>query len=289
VAAASGGNHGAAVAYAARRLGHPATIFVPSIASPAKLAVIRDQMADVTVAGERYADALALCEAHQAATGAISIHAYDAAATIAGQGTVAAEWEEDTGGIDTILVAVGGGGLISGIAAWFGGRVKVVGVEPEEASALHAALVAGEPVDVSVDGVAADSLGAKRTGALNLAKRRHTSPRWFSSPTRRSWMRCALSGRRPASRPSRAALRLTRPSCRARTLQRPVSASGCSSAAPTSIRRSSRRSRADRADYALRLTIRHGARRAACVRPVNCPAAGCVIKVRRPTRRELKS
>lgn len=169
VAAASGGNHGAAVAFAARRLGHPAAIFVPSIASAAKLAVIRDQMADVTVDGARYADALANCEAHQAATGAISIHAYDAAETIAGQGTVAAEWEADTGGIDTVLVAVGGGGLIAGIAAWFEGRVKVVGVEPETACALHAALAAGHPVDVPVDGVAADSLGAKRTGARNLA------------------------------------------------------------------------------------------------------------------------
>jgi len=169
VAAASGGNHGAAVAYAARRLGHPATIFVPEIASPAKLAVIADQMADVVVSGERYADALALCEAHQAKTGAISVHAYDAPATIAGQGTVAAEWEADTGGIDTVLVAVGGGGLVAGIAAWFEGRVKVVGVEPEGSRALHAALEAGEAVDVPVGGIAADSLGARRTGALNLA------------------------------------------------------------------------------------------------------------------------
>lgn len=169
VAAASGGNHGAAVAYAARRLGHPATIFVPEIASRAKLAVIRDQQADVVVAGERYADALPNCEDFRAATGAISVHAYDAAATVAGQGTVAAEWEADTGGIDTVLVAVGGGGLIAGIAAWFEGRVKVVGVEPEGSRALQAALAAGEPVDVPVESIAADSLGAKRTGELNLA------------------------------------------------------------------------------------------------------------------------
>jgi threonine dehydratase len=169
VAAASGGNHGAAVAFAANRLGYPSNIFVPSIASPAKLAVIRDAMADVTVAGELYADALANAEAFMAETGAISVHAYDAPATIAGQGTVAREWDADTGGIDTVLVAVGGGGLIAGIAAWFAGRVKVVGVEPETACALHAALAAGAPVDVTVEGVAADSLGARRTGERNLS------------------------------------------------------------------------------------------------------------------------
>lgn len=176
VTAASGGNHGAAVALAANRLGLPARIFVPSIASPAKLAVIRDAMADVTVAGDRYAEALEACLAYQAETGAISIHAYDAEGTIAGQGTVAKEWEEDTGGIDTVLVAVGGGGLIAGIAAWFEGRVKVVGVEPEGACALHTALAVGEPVDVGVEGIAADSLGARRTGWLNFAiARRHVA------------------------------------------------------------------------------------------------------------------
>ena len=169
VAAASGGNHGAAVAYAANRLGHPSTVFVPSLANPTKLGVIRDALADVFIAGERYADALARCSAFCAETGAMDIHAYEAAATIAGQGTVAAEWEADTGGIDTVLVAVGGGGLIAGIAAWFEGRVKVVGVEPEGSRCLHAALEAGSPVDVDIESVAADSLGARRTGTLNLA------------------------------------------------------------------------------------------------------------------------
>lgn len=169
VAAASGGNHGAAVAYAARRLGHRAAIFVPAIASPAKLAVIRAAGAEVTVAGARYADALERCEAYQAETGAVSVHAYDAAATIAGQGTVAAEWEDQSDGLDTVLVAVGGGGLIAGVAAWFEGRVKVVGVEPEGSCCLSEALAAGAPVDVDVDSIAADSLGARRTGALNLA------------------------------------------------------------------------------------------------------------------------
>lgn len=169
VAAASGGNHGAAVAHAAHRLGRPAAVFVPSIASPTKLTVIREAGADVHVGGAFYADALAACEAYRETTGAIGIHAYDAPATIAGQGTVAAEWEADTAGLDTVLVAVGGGGLIAGIAAWFEGRVKVVGVEPEGSACLSAALAAGSPVDVDVASVAADSLGARCTGALNLA------------------------------------------------------------------------------------------------------------------------
>lgn len=167
VAAASGGNHGAAVAYAAARLGHRARIFVPTIASAPKVRKIRAAGAEVVVEGERYADALALCEAYQAETGAIGVHAYDAALTIAGQGTVAREWAEQAGDLDTLLVAVGGGGLIAGIAAWHAGTAtRVVGVEPEGASALHAALAAGEPVDVSVESVAADSLGAKRCGVL---------------------------------------------------------------------------------------------------------------------------
>lgn len=167
LAAASGGNHGAAVATAAARLGAKATIFVPSIASAAKVDVIRRTGAEVVVGGERYADALAACERFQDETGAMSIHAYDADETIAGQGTVAAEWEGQSRGLDTVLVAVGGGGLISGIAAWFDGRVKVVGVEPEGSCALHAALDAGKPVDVSVDSIAADSLGARSVGARN--------------------------------------------------------------------------------------------------------------------------
>lgn len=174
VAAASGGNHGAAVAYAARRLGVPARIFVPEIAAPVKIEKIRAYGADLHIGGQTYVDALALCEAYIAATGALGLHAYDSEATIAGQGTVGLEWERDleTLGapkLDTVLVAVGGGGLVSGIAAWFAGRVKVVGVEPEGSRALHAALAAGEPVDVAVQSIAADSLGARRVGALNFA------------------------------------------------------------------------------------------------------------------------
>ncbi|WP_043539572.1 threonine/serine dehydratase [Salinarimonas rosea] len=167
VAAASGGNHGAAVAYAARELGHAATIFVPEISPRAKVDVVRRMGADVRIGGPRYADALFSCGMHIAATGALSIHAYDAEATIAGQGTVALEWEEDAaGGLDTVLVAVGGGGLVAGIGAWFGGRVKVVGVEPNGSCALFAALEAGEPVDVEVNSIAADSLGARSAGRI---------------------------------------------------------------------------------------------------------------------------
>ncbi len=165
VCAASGGNHGIAVAHAATSLGIPARIFVPEISSPAKIARIRETGADLVVGGARYSDALAACEAHAAATGALSVHAYDAWPNMAGQGTVGIEWEEDAGGLDTVLVAVGGGGLISGIARWFDQRVKVVGVEPEGSCALHAALAAGGPVDVEVQSIAADSLGARNVFA----------------------------------------------------------------------------------------------------------------------------
>ncbi|MGL4324905.1 MAG: threonine/serine dehydratase [Beijerinckiaceae bacterium] len=170
VAAASGGNHGAAVAYAAKRLGLPARIFVPEISSPAKIAAIRHFGAEVVVGGARYNDALAACEAYVAHSGALSVHAYDALETVTGQGTLAHEWHEQLAamgdGIDTVLVATGGGGLVSGIAAYWHGKVKVVAVEPEGSCALHAALQAGGPVDVAVESVAADSLGARNVGAL---------------------------------------------------------------------------------------------------------------------------
>lgn len=166
VAAASGGNHGAAVAYAASRLGVRARIFVPEISSPAKVAVIRSHGAEVVIGGARYADAQAACDLYVAESGALRVHPFDADTTIAGQGTIGLEWEQDASSLDTVLVAVGGGGLISGIASWWKGRVKVVGVEPEGSRALHAALEAGRPVDVEVDSVAADSLGARNTGEL---------------------------------------------------------------------------------------------------------------------------
>ena len=144
-ATASGGNHGAAVAYAAGRLGIRARVFVPEIAAPVKIAKIKAFGADVHVEGATYYEALALCDAYVAESGALAVHAYDFAATIAGQGTVGREWEQDLARLgapplDTVLVAVGGGGLIAGIAAWFARRVKVVGVEPEGSRALHAAL-----------------------------------------------------------------------------------------------------------------------------------------------------
>ncbi len=165
VAAASGGNHGLAVALAARTVGVRATIFVPEIASPAKIAGIRAAGADIRIGGARYNDALAACTAFIAETGALSVHAFDADTTIAGQGTVAREWDAQCGApLDTVLVAVGGGGLIAGMAAWWQGRVKVVGVEPEGSCALHAAITAGETVDVDVNSVAADSLGARNVG-----------------------------------------------------------------------------------------------------------------------------
>jgi threonine dehydratase len=166
VAAASGGNHGAAVAFAARELDIPATIFVPEISSPAKIAVIRAHGAEVVIGGARYADAQEACDRFIAQTGALRVHPFAAESTIAGQGTVALEWEEDGPALDTVLVAVGGGGLISGIASWWKGRVRVVGVEPEGSRALHAALEAGGPVDVDVASIAADSLGARNVGSL---------------------------------------------------------------------------------------------------------------------------
>lgn len=164
IVAASGGNHGAAVAYAAERLGHHAKIFVPETASTAKINLIKRLGAEIHVEGDRYADAAAMCDAYQVATGAMQIHAYDSATTIAGQGTLGLEWEQQALGLDAIVVAVGGGGLIAGLSAWFEDRITIIGVEPEGARALHAARAAGTPVDVEIDSVAADSLGARRVG-----------------------------------------------------------------------------------------------------------------------------
>ncbi len=166
VVAASGGNHGAAVAFAAMRLGVPAAIFVPGITSAAKVDRIRGYGAELFAVGERYAEALAASEAHAARTGALQVHAYDQPETLLGQGTVALELERDAPDIDTLLVAVGGGGLIGGIAAWYGGRVRVVGVEPEAAPTLHMALAAGRPVEAPAGGIAADSLAPKMVGSL---------------------------------------------------------------------------------------------------------------------------
>jgi threonine dehydratase len=166
VVAASGGNHGVAVAYASMKTRHPATIFVPSVASPAKLEQIRALGARLEIAGELYNDALIASEAYVAKSGAAAIHAYDQPETLQGQGTVAMEFQEQAPGLDAVLVAVGGGGLIGGMAAWFAGRVPVIGVEPEAAPTLTRALEAGEPVDSPAGGIAADSLAPKRVGSL---------------------------------------------------------------------------------------------------------------------------
>ncbi len=177
VAAASGGNHGAAVAYAAMKLGVPATIFVPEVASPAKIEQIRSYGARLDVGGERYADALAASERFVERSGAEPIHAYDQYPTLEGQGTVGLELESQAPSLDALLVAVGGGGLLGGIAAWYAGRLPVIGVEPESAPTLTRALEAGEPVDAPAGGIAADSLAPRRVGTLMFPIARRYAPR----------------------------------------------------------------------------------------------------------------
>ena len=166
VVAASGGNHGAAVAYAAMRLGVPARIFVPTISSPAKIARIRDYGADLVVGGERYADAFAASEEWARESGAAVVHAYDQEETLLGQGTLARELAAQAPDLDTLLVAVGGGGLIGGIASWYAGDLRIVAVEPDGAPTLFRALAAGHPVDAEAGSIAADSLAPRRVGTL---------------------------------------------------------------------------------------------------------------------------
>ena len=166
VVAASGGNHGAAVAYAAAQLGIEAHIFVPEIAGPSKIALIRRSGAELTVVPGTFAEAFAAALAHEARTGAMQVHAYDSPETVAGQGTCLREWEEQGLQADTVLIAVGGGGLIGGAMAWLQGRRRLIGIEPETACGMHAALAAGAPVDVPVSGVAANALGARRVGQI---------------------------------------------------------------------------------------------------------------------------
>ena len=166
VVAASGGNHGAAVAFAAMKRRVPATIFVPSVASPAKMDQIRGYGARLEIAGERYNDALLASERWIASNAALPIHAYDQYETLQGQATVGLEFESQASNLDALLVAVGGGGLIGGIASWYAGRIPVIGVEPEEAPTLTRALEAGAPVDAPAGGIAADSLAPRRVGAL---------------------------------------------------------------------------------------------------------------------------
>jgi len=166
VVAASGGNHGAAVAYAARKLHVPARIFVPGVSSQAKKDRIREYGADLVVVGDRYADALAASERWAAESGALPVHAFDQTETLLGQATLALELEQQASDLDRLLVAVGGGGLIGGIGSWYEGRVRIAGVEPEAAPTLTRALEAGRPVDAPAGGIAADSLAPRRVGEL---------------------------------------------------------------------------------------------------------------------------
>jgi threonine dehydratase len=166
VVAASGGNHGAAVAFAAMTLKIPAKIFVPTVSSPAKIARIRSYGADLVVGGDRYADAFAASETWAAQSGAVRVHAFDQPETLLGQGTLGLELAAQAPDLDTVLVAVGGGGLIGGVAAWYAGDVRVIGVEPEGAPTLFDAFKAGRPVDAPAGSIAADSLAPRRVGEL---------------------------------------------------------------------------------------------------------------------------
>jgi threonine dehydratase len=164
VVAASGGNHGVAVAFAAMKLGKPATIFVPTVASKTKLDRIRESGAELVIVGDRYADSLEASEAWTAKSGALPIHAYEGDATLLGQGTLGMELEEQAPELDTLLVAVGGGGLIGGVLSWYQNRLKIIAVEPIEAPTLQRALSAGRPVDSPAGGIAADSLAPRQVG-----------------------------------------------------------------------------------------------------------------------------
>jgi threonine dehydratase len=166
VVAASGGNHGVAVAYAAGKLGIPAKIFLPTVASPEKIQRIRSCCAELVITGDLYADALAASQAWIAQSGAMSIHAYDQLETLLGQATLGLELEQQAPQLDSLLVAVGGGGLIGGLASWYAGKINIVAVEPELSPTLHNALNAGHPVDSPAGGIAADSLAPKRVGDL---------------------------------------------------------------------------------------------------------------------------
>ena len=166
IVAASGGNHGAAAAYAAKNLGFNARIYVPDVAGASKIALIKSIGADLQVVKGQYSEALLAAQDWEAQTGARQVHAYDTIPTVAGQGTLALEWENQGLEADTLLIAVGGGGLIAGAAAWFQKTRKIIAVEPETSSALHAALKNGAPRDVTVSGIATNALGAKKIGQI---------------------------------------------------------------------------------------------------------------------------
>ena len=168
VIAASGGNHGAAVALASTSLGFSAEIYVPEVASPSMVARLRAYGAEVTIIGQRFPQTYLAMQERAAVTGALMVHPYDQPEILAGAGTLGRELEDQVPDVDTVLVAVGGGGLIGGVASWFGGRVRVVGVEPFACATLHDAMQAGMPVDVPTGGIAVDSLGATRIGSLTF-------------------------------------------------------------------------------------------------------------------------
>ena len=169
VVAASGGNHGAAVAFAARALGIPARIYVPHVSSPAKVARIRSYGADLVVTGDTYSDALAASQEWTATSGALAIHAYDQAETMLGAGSLGMELAEQAPDATQVLASVGGGGLLAGVSTWYAGRAQVVGVEPEGAPTLTAAMRAGRPVDAETGSVAVDSLAPRQIGELTFA------------------------------------------------------------------------------------------------------------------------
>lgn len=166
IVAASGGNHGVAVAFAAHKFNVPGKIFVPTVVSKAKVERIGSYGAELVVGGDLFADAYAESQKWAAQSGAMMIHPFDQRETLLGQGTVGLEIEQQAPEVDTLLVAVGGGGLIGGIAAWFGGKIRMIGVEPEKAPTLTRALAAGKPVDAEAGGIAADSLAPRRVGEL---------------------------------------------------------------------------------------------------------------------------
>jgi threonine dehydratase len=200
VIAASGGNHGAAVAYAARALGLRAEIFVPEATPPAKRALIESHGARLVVGGRDYASAFEACEARAAETGALLVHAYDQEEVVAGAGTLARELEADAPELTHVLVAVGGGGLLGGMLAWYGGSgVEVIAVEPETCPTLAMAMLAGQPVAAPIGGIAADSLGARRIGRIGFAlAARHSArgvvvaDRAIAEAQRRLWQGCRL-------------------------------------------------------------------------------------------------
>jgi len=173
VVAASGGNHGVAVAFAAQRLGIRARIFVPSVCAATKQQRIRGLGAQLVVSGDRYADALASSQEYADESGALAVHAFDQVETLLGQGSVGLELEADDIGFDTLLVAVGGGGLIGGTAAWFAGKTRIIGVEPVTAPTLYRALEAGRPVDAEAGGIAAESLAPRRVGEIMFPFAQH--------------------------------------------------------------------------------------------------------------------